>query len=414
MKVEIISIGDELLIGQTVNTNAGWMGEQLLNIGIQVHWITTIGDNFADLINALRLAESRADVVLLTGGLGPTHDDITKKVVCDYFGSKLVMDQNVLSQVKERFRKRRIPMVKINEEQALVPEKAVIIKNALGTAPGFVFHKNNKSFYVMPGVPREMKGMMDHFILPEIKNRTSSSVFVRKTLATTGIPESTLYERIKDLPAIEKLARISFLPNLAGVKIRITAEGKDQQAANSQLNKAEKLVRRHVESFIFAEKDITLEEAIAECFIQHNKTLAVAESCTGGLVANKFTNIPGSSAFFKGGIVSYSNRVKIDLLGVPEELIAEHGAVSDKVAGAMAGGARERLGADIAISTTGIAGPSGATADKPVGLVFVGYADAEETITARYTFADDRLGNKQRFSQAAMNLLRLKMINREF
>ncbi|MBN2413802.1 competence/damage-inducible protein A [candidate division KSB1 bacterium] len=414
MKVEIISIGDELLIGQTINTNAGWIGEQLLNIGIQVHWITTIGDNYEYLTNALQLAESRADIVLLTGGLGPTHDDITKKVVCEYFGSKLIMDRNVLEQVRERFRKRGIPMVKINEEQALVPDKAIIIKNNLGTAPGFVFKRNNRYFYVMPGVPREMKGMMNNFILPDISGRLSGNIFIRKTLVTTGIPESTLYERIKDLPAIEKLAKISFLPNLAGVKIRLTAEGKNRQEADTQLAKAEKLVRKNIESFIFAEKDITIEEIIAEWFIKHNKTLAAAESCTGGLVANQFTNIPGSSAFFLGGIISYSNQVKIDTLGVPEELINKHGAVSDKVAGAMAKGVRERLGADYAISTTGIAGPSGATPGKPVGLVYVGYADADETTTARFTFADDRLGNKQRFSQAVMNLLRSKIMEKKF
>ena len=411
MKVEIISIGDELLIGQTINTNASWIGEQLLNIGIQVHWITTIGDNFENLMNALQVAEARADLVMLTGGLGPTHDDITKKVVCKYFNSKLILDQKVLERVKERFKRRGISMAKINEEQALVPDNAIIINNNLGTAPGFVFRKNHKSVYVMPGVPREMKGMMNDFLLPDIINQSSSSIFVRKTLATAGIPESTLYERIEDLPRIEQLAKISFLPNLAGVKIRLTAEGKNTDEANTKLGKAEELVRKHIESFIFADKDVTLEEAIAEMFIKHKKTLAIAESCTGGLVSNKFTNIPGSSAFFLGGVISYSNNVKIDTLDVPEELIIKHGAVSAEVACAMAKGVREKFKTDYAISTTGIAGPAGGTKEKPIGLIYVGYADGNETTYARHTFADDRLGNKERFSQAVLNLLRKKVMS---
>lgn len=413
MTIEIISIGDELLIGQTINTNAGWMGEQLINAGLRVQWVSTVGDEYEHLVNALQLAESRADFVLLTGGLGPTHDDITKKVVCDYFQANLILDLQVLEMIKERFKRRNIIMVKVNEDQALVPDKAEVIKNTMGTAPGMIFRKGAKNFYVMPGVPFEMKAMMTNTVLPDLISRYRGNISVRKTLATTAIPESTLYETIGDIAKIEKYARIAFLPDLAGVKIRMTAEGLDRDQALQNLALAEKLVRVNIEKFIYADDDIKLEEMVAQRLLEKQKTLAVAESCTGGLISNQFTNIPGSSAFFMGGVVSYSNSAKMELLGVPQELLTEYGAVSEQVAGAMAESARKRFGADYAISTTGIAGPSGGSTEKPVGLVCVGYADAQETIARRHVFFQDRLGNKARFSQAAMNLLRQKMQGQE-
>jgi len=413
MNIEIISIGDELLIGQTINTNAGWMGEQLLNAGMRVQWVSTVGDEYDHLVDALKLAESRADFVLMTGGLGPTHDDITKKVMCDYFNAKLILDQEVLAMVQERFRKRGIVMVKVNEDQALVPDKAEVIKNQMGTAPGMIFRKEGKSFYVMPGVPFEMKVMMADAIIPDMISRYRGVFSVRKTLATTGIPESTLFETMGDIAKIERFARVAFLPDLAGVKIRLTAAGQDHDHARRNLEEAEKMVRGNIEKFIFADDDIKLEEAIARMLIENKKTLAVAESCTGGLISNQFTNIPGSSSFFIGGVVSYSNNAKMELQGVPQELLSEYGAVSEQVACAMAAGARKRFGTDYAISTTGIAGPSGGSTEKPVGLVCVGYTDAQETVARRYMFFQDRLGNKARFSQAAMNLLRTRLLSRK-
>ncbi len=413
MNIEIISIGDELLIGQTVNTNASWMGDQLLNIGIQVKWVTTIGDDRSHLIDALKTAESRADSILVTGGLGPTHDDITKTVMTEYFNDELILSEKLLEQVKERFRKRNVPMVKVNEEQALVPKSAEIIENKLGTAAGMVFTRNEKRFYVLPGVPREMKGMMQSFILDDIRKRTTGTFKVRKTLATTGIPESTLFEKIGNVGEIENLAKIAFLPNLSGVKIRMISEAGTESKALELLQQAEIMLRKNIEAFIYAENDMPLEDALAQLLTEKEQTLAIAESCTGGLIANKFTNISGSSVFLLGGVVSYSNQAKMDILGVPPELIEKHGAVSAEVAQAMAKGARERFGADYAVSTTGIAGPTGGTDEKPVGLVYVGYADANGTTFKKRTFFNDRLGNKERFSQVALDLLRKKILGME-
>ena len=405
MVIEIISIGDELLIGQTVNTNASWMGEQLMELGIAVRWITTVGDDFDGLKEALRNAISRVDVVLVTGGLGPTNDDVTKKVMADFFDSRLVPDDDVLEKVKARFAKRGLPLTKANVEQALVPDKAELMDNDCGTAPGFIFTQGEKCIYVMPGVPQEMKSMMVRFVLPRLKGQQIIPVH-KKVLCTTGIAESFLYEKLGAYPELDKLVRIAYLPNYFGVRIRLTAAGNTDDEAKEKLDSAEKIVRRNASEFIYADKDISLEAAIAERMVQDGKTLAVAESCTGGLIANLFTNIPGSSTFFERGVVAYSNQAKTELLGVPAGLIERHGAVSSQVACAMAEGIRRLAKTDYGLSTTGIAGPTGGTDEKPVGLVYVACADEGKTAFERHTFADQRRINKERFAQAAMNLLR--------
>ena len=410
MRVEIISVGDELLIGQTMNTNAGWMGEQLLNIGVHVDWVTTVGDSKERLRQAVQIAESRADVILVTGGLGPTHDDVTKLVLTAYFASTLVLNKDILQEVKERFRKRGFKMAKVNEEQALVPDKAKLITNALGTAPGLIFEKGSKTFYVMPGVPREMKSMMRDTVLPQLKGQLDGEAIRVKKLMTTGIPESTLFERLDNLAEIEQYAQVAFLPNLFGVKIRLMARADNDTEAEYKLAHAEKLVRDKINRDIFADKDISLEEAIAELLVHRRETLAVAESCTGGMISNRLTNIPGSSQFYERGIISYSNKAKIEILRVPEALILQHGAVSPQVALSMARGVRKLAGTNYGLSVTGIAGPSGGTPEKPVGLVFIGFADENESTFEKHTFANDRIGNKQRSVQAALNLLRKKIV----
>lgn len=406
MRVEIISIGDELLIGQTINTNASWMGEQLLKIGIHLNWITTVGDNTDHLEQAVRIAESRADVILMTGGLGPTHDDITKKVLSNYYQSKLILNEDILEQVKERFRKRNIPMVKVNEEQALVPENAEIISNDEGTAPGMIFSRNGSTTFVMPGVPREMKAMMKQVVLPGLKEKMDGKIILFKVLCTTGIPESTLFEKLGDISDIEKYAKLAFLPSLQGVKIRMMVTESNQQAAEDAINIAEQKIRDHVNSYIYAEEQMLLEEAIAKILIKNGQTIAVAESCTGGLLANKLTNIPGSSIFFERGVITYSNQSKMDVLGVPEKMLIEHGAVSNLVAKAMARAVRTMAQSTFGLSTTGIAGPTGGSDQKPVGTVYIGYSDKTKTIAKRYNFSHDRLGNKERSVSAALNLLR--------
>lgn len=409
INTEIISIGDELLIGQTINTNAGWMGERLLNAGIRVDWVTTVGDNAGHIEAALKIAESRANIILITGGLGPTHDDITKKVISRYFNSKMVLNQKVLESIKARFKKRGILMSQVNRDQALVPEKAKVIFNDNGTAPGLIFERNGVTFYVMPGVPMEMKAIMERFVIPQLQEKCGERTILFQIYCTTGIAESTLFQKIGDIAEIEKYAKLAFLPSPSGVKMRLMTEGQTQKAAQDALKQAEILLRKNIESFIYATENCSLEQVVASILTQRGKTLAVAESCTGGLLANKLTNISGSSKFFDRGIVSYSNRAKMQVLGVPETLIAKHGAVSAQVAQAMAEGVRKIAGTDYGLSTTGIAGPTGGTPDKPVGLVFIGYSDVNETIAKRFNFLSDRQGNKERSAAAALNLLREKL-----
>ena len=410
MNATIISIGDELLIGQTVNTNAAWMGEQLLNIGVHARWVTTVGDRHADLLHALSIASSRADVILMTGGLGPTHDDVTKKAACEFFGASLTLNKKVLAQVKARFRKRGIAMAPVNEEQALVPDNAEIMQNELGTAPGMVFKRDNITCYIMPGVPGEMKGMMTRVVLPQLRKRLGGRTILIKTLMTTGVPESSLFERLNNLDEIEKQARIAFLPSLFGVKIRLLAVSTSRPDAEKRLAAAELMVRKKIADAIYAEEDISLVKAVADLLLERKKTLAVAESCTGGLVANLLTNIPGSSGFFNRGVIAYSNDAKKELLQVPGQTLEEYGAVSAETAHAMAEGVRKISATDFGIAVTGIAGPGGGTAAKPVGLVYVACSDALETITERHLFANDRQGNKQRSAQAILNLLRKQII----
>ncbi len=409
MKVEIISIGDELLIGQTVNSNAAWMGERLLDINCPVQWVTTIGDDIDHLLDALAIAEKRADTVLVTGGLGPTHDDVTKQAVCRYFQSDLICNEDILNAIKHRFARRNIEMAKINEEQAMVPRKAVILENEVGTAPGFLFQKNGKRFYVMPGVPQEMKSMMLNWVLTDLQNVMTAGLVKTRILCTTGIPESTLFSELEDLSALEQDVKLAFLPNLLGVRIRLTAVADSKAEANQKLDRAEKKIRDKVDRYIYADRDILLEEALHDLLIENGSTVAVAESCTGGLVSNKFTNIAGSSRYFERGIVSYSNEAKHLVLKVPRPLLDKHGAVSEQVAAAMAEGVRAIAETDFGLSTTGIAGPGGGSEEKPVGLVYIALADAKGTVVKRYHFAADRLGNKIRSAQAALDLLRQRL-----
>ncbi|RPI02279.1 MAG: competence/damage-inducible protein A [Calditrichaeota bacterium] len=408
--VEIISIGDELLIGQTINSNAAWMGERLLEIGIHLNWVTTVGDDRDRILQALRIAESRADVILVTGGLGPTHDDITKHVLCEHYGAKLVFNQQIYDQVFERFQKRGITMAKVNADQAMVPDIAHIMPNKLGTAPGMMFRKGPKCCYVMPGVPFEMKAMMIDQVLPELKSASGSSTILVHHFMTTGVAESTLFEMLDNLPAIQQSVDVAFLPSLFGVKLRLMAKAESPAAAEKRLAEGVTRVREKVGKFIYADEDRSLEAIVAELLTHRQETVAVAESCTGGMVANMLTNIPGSSHFFNRGIVCYSNQSKIELLNVPESMILQHGAVSSAVALAMAKGMRQMAQTDYGLALTGIAGPDGGTAEKPVGLVFIACADHQGAVYERHQFANDRLGNKQRAAQAALNLLRKKIL----
>ena len=410
MDIEIISIGDELLIGQTVNTNASWLGERLLYLGLQVRWISTVSDSKDDLWQALEHAENRAQIVLLTGGLGPTHDDVTKAVVSRYFHSRLIVNDNILAEIQKRFERRGIAMAEINKEQAQVPDNAQLIENPHGTAPGFIFEKNKVRFYVMPGVPKEMKAMMENRVLNDIRNSVGIPKAKTRILCTTGIAESSLFEKISDLEKIEAFAHLAFLPSFTGVRIRLTAFASESRTAEENLDRAEKMIRNRAGDFVYANRDVPLEVVVAELLIEKNLSVSVAESCTGGLLAHKLTNISGSSAYFKQGLVVYSNEAKISYLDIPQDMLKKYGAVSEKVAAQLALSIRDRAGTDYGLGITGIAGPTGGTPTKPVGLVYIGFADKKGARVEKQQFAGDRIENKERAVQAALDMLRKTLL----
>lgn len=409
----IISIGDELLIGQVINSNAAFIAQQLNSAGISVRKVLTVGDNEIDIMNAFREGYDNSDVVIVTGGLGPTHDDITKKLVCKFFQTDLVLHQESLENVKQIFQKRNLEFRKEAEEQAMVPRGAAVILNKRGTAPGIFFERNNKYFIVMPGVPSEMELMMTDFVIPSLKKK-STTIILHRTLNTTGIPESFLAKKLEGvLSLLDANTTLAYLPSLYGVRLRISARGTEQNSCQNKINEVESFIRSHAEKYIYSTDNETLEEVIGKILTEKKLTLAVAESCTGGLIAHRITNVSGSSKYFERAYITYSNKSKIELLGVSDELIKTHGAVCKEVAEAMAHGARERAKTEIGLATTGIAGPTGGTPEKPVGLVWIGYSDKNETLALKFHFGEERLRVKERATQAALELLRRKLLKIE-
>lgn len=416
MVAEIISIGDELLIGQVVNTNQAFIAEQLNSVGILVGRMTTVGDRKPDILRSFEQAWSSYDVVLVTGGLGPTHDDITRDAICDFFKTPLVVDQQALENVRRIFARRGVEPKKINEDQAMVPSGCTVIQNRYGTAPGYLFEKEGRYFAAMPGVPFEMKAMVEDFLIPFFAKKGSGYVILHKTLKTTGIPESFLAEQIGDtnqyFPADSGIT-LAYLPSPLGVRLRLSARARSSDEAKRTIDEVEAKLRAKVGKYIYAIGDEELEHVIGKMLAEHKLTLSVAESCTGGLIADRITNAPGSSRYFDRALITYSNESKVEELGVPESLIRDFGAVSREVAEAMAFGVRTKSNTDIGISTTGIAGPTGGTAEKPVGLIWIGYSDKNETLALRFNFGDDRRRFKERASQAALELLRRKILKLE-
>ncbi len=405
MKAEIISIGNELLNGNTVNTNATYIAQQLHRVGITPLWIQTVGDEPDHIRQALETAMRRADIILITGGLGPTHDDITKKVVCDFLGSELIMNEQILADVKAKFARRGIPMPEINRSQALVPRDAQLMPNPVGTAPGMIFTRGEKIVFVMPGVPPEMKAMIENSVIPLLRKKCEACRVQVDLFRTTGIPESAIYERIREEMDEYSSYEIAFLPKFTGVDIRVIRRGDDMENTE-KFQRFRSLLQERIGEFIYTTDDRELEAVVGELLKEKKMTLSVAESLTGGLVQDKITNIPGSSIYFMGGMVTYSNEAKMKFLGVRAESLQKYGAVSEAVAREMAQGVREAFGTDIAVSTTGIAGPTGATPTKPIGLVYTGVATRESVWVKKHLFGTDRLINKQRSAQAALEMVR--------
>jgi nicotinamide-nucleotide amidase len=417
MKAEIINIGDELLIGQVVNTNASWMAAQLNKAGISVVQTTTIADDTEAIKNTLYQAFKRAGIVLISGGLGPTKDDITKKTLAEYFDSKLIFHEPAFEQVKKIFAARKFPVTEINRQQAMIPEKCKPLFNKNGTAPGMWFEQDGKVAVSMPGVPFEMKAMMEEQVIPAIISHFRMDAIVHKTIMTTGMPESMLSGKIKtwenNLPSHIKLA---YLPQPGIVRLRLSGRGKDRQKLETEIQKQAEKLKPLIPEIIFGYNDVSLEEVIGQLLLKKKKTVSTAESCTGGYIAHLITGIPGSSGYFEGSVVSYSNRIKSELLGVRPETLEKHGAVSREVVAEMAEGARKKLKTDFCLAVSGIAGPTGSTEEKPVGTVWIALAGPGGTETRLFHFGEHRGRNIRRSALAALNLLRLqleKMVNGE-
>ncbi len=416
MIAEILSIGDELLIGQVVNTNQAYIAEHLNRVGISVARMTTVGDDRGSILAAFRLAWDRSDVLTVTGGLGPTHDDITREAVCAFFGRRLVLHQQTLDHVRALLAQRNVTPLKRNEDQALVPDGCTVIPNPIGTAPGYLFEDAGKVMFVMPGVPYEMKAMMEATVIPFLAAKGSDHVVRHRTLKTTGIAESILAERIGDINALlrnDEGLTLAFLPSPRGVRLRVTARRRSSADAEALISRVEEEIRARAGKYIYGVDDEEIEEVVGRLLTERGLTIAIAESCTGGLIADRLTDVPGSSAYVERGFITYSNSSKVEELGIDPRLIAEHGAVSRPVAEAMALGARERTKTDIGISTTGIAGPAGGSQAKPVGLVWIGYSDAHETFAIEFRFAEGRRRVKERASQAALEIVRRRLLGVE-
>ncbi len=416
MKAYLISIGDELLIGQTINTNVAFIGDQISENNITIIKSVVISDDIKLIIDELELASIKADVIICTGGLGPTHDDVTRSAFVQYFKTELIRNEEVIEDIKRMLVRRGRELRKTHEDQAMVPKIAEIIRNENGTAPGYWIEINEKIFIVTPGVPYEMKAMMTNYIIPKlIKKIGTPDNFIKKvTLQTTGLPESALAERLGDIDELLNGAKLAFLPNQYGVRLRITVKSNNEEEAQNHLLGIEQKIRTKIGRFIYGRDDESLEEVVGRLLNERELRIAVAESCTGGGLTNRITDINGSSKYFERGVVTYSNAAKVELLKVDEDVMLEKGAVSAEVAMQMAEGIKSISGADIGVSLTGIMGPTGAVTDKPVGTVFIGYCDDKVCTAKRFQFGEDRILNKHRATQAALEMIRRRILGISF
>lgn len=409
-KAEVITIGDEILYGQINDTNSQWLGEKLSSIGIPVIQKTSIGDDKQVIINALHAAGRRAEVIITTGGLGPTKDDITKKTFAEFFNTKITKRPEIVEHISQLLEKYGLKMDALNETQAEIPENAEAIMNHWGTAPGMWFEFNQKIWISMPGVPREMKAMMKEFAFPKIQKHFRTPNITHQIIRTVGIPESQLAPILSDWEnSFPENLKLAYLPRVSEVRLRLTASTETKEDAATIINSYIKTYPEEAQKYTYAFENEELEETLGKILSQQNTSLATAESCTGGLIANRITNIPGCSAYFKGGIVAYSNEVKESQLGVKRSTLLSHGAVSEETVREMAQGARERLNATYGIAVTGIAGPGGAVPGKPVGTIWIGYADKNGSDAKLLRLSKNRTINIQLTATAALNFLRKKI-----
>ena len=407
MKAEIVAIGNEVLLGHVVDTNTAFIASELHRLGLEVLRKSVIPDTKEEILKALREALDRADLIIFTGGLGPTHDDITKKTVSAFLKRRLILNDKVLLSVKAHFAHKGIKMPQVNTSQALIPQGAEILQNPLGTAPGLLFEETYGTIILLPGVPAEMRALFSETVIPYLAKKGDRRAISVQTIHTTGIAESEIYERLKGLSTN---ATIAFLPFFTGVDIQITVTSDSLENAKDELKRVAGKIIDKLNDFYYGSDDESLERVIGILLSMRRKTIAAAESCTAGLLMKRITDVPGSSVYFLGGVVSYANDVKVKTLQVREKVLKLKGAVSSEVAKAMAKGIRNLMKADYGISITGIAGPGGSTENKPVGLVFVWFSDTKETIAHRFQFGGTREIIREQAVQAAFDLLRRKLL----
>lgn len=407
MNAVILTIGDELLYGQTIDTNSAYMGRQLADIGLRVYEKFSVSDNAEHIVQALNHAKSVADVVLITGGLGPTKDDLTKHTLARYFHTDLVMNQEILDLLEGFFAKRGIAMLPAHRDQALMPASCTPLRNNRGTAWGMWFEQNGKIFASMPGVPHEMKGLMEEQVLPRLKQHFVLPVILHKHINTAGIGESYIADKIEAIEdALPSNMKLAYLPDTGMVRLRLTARGTDASVLQPQLDAATAKITEQIEKHIYGFDGTTLEQALGNLLRQKKATISTAESCTGGTIASRIISASGSSDYYMGSVVAYANDVKTNLLGVDSALFEKHGAVSEEVVRAMVIGACKNLGTDYAIATTGIAGPTGGTPEKPVGTIWTAVGNEAHMVVKMHSLPFDRERNILMTSILALEMMR--------
>ncbi len=410
MKAGLITVGDEILIGQIVDTNSSWMASNLAEVGVEVVAKLSVGDILTDIMNGLDMMYTKSDIVLMTGGLGPTKDDITKKALAEYFKSEMIFSQVTFDRITAIFQKRGIKMTEAHRDQCYLPSKALIIENKMGTAPGMWFEKDGKYLCSMPGVPHEMKYIMTYGVIPRL-SAMSTSIYRKKTIRTCGIGESALAEMIE--PTLEDHdVNIAYLPSIGQVRLRISKMGNDARLVEAMVDKAVESISNIIKPHIFGFDDDTLEQHVGQLLQEKKLTLATAESCTGGYLAHMITSVAGSSVYYTGSIIAYANEIKEKVLHVSPDTLDQKGAVSEQTVREMVSGILTLMNCDIAISVSGIAGPGGGTEEKPVGTVWIAVGDSDRIIAKRFLFTKDRIINIKYTAVYALDMLRKFLIGR--
>jgi len=415
MRARLVSVGTELVLGQTVDTNSAWLAQRLAERGIETISHETVSDDTEPIRDAIARAARDTDCVIVTGGLGPTDDDLTRHALAAAMNAELIEDAAALSQIEAFFQRRGIPMPDANRRQALAPRGATLIENRRGTAPGLAATIGQATVFALPGVPGEMKAMFERDVAPALRARAGAAVILQTVIRTFGAPESQIGQQIADLMVRGRNPTVGTTAADLIIGVRINARGRTPEEARDLMRRDADEVRRRLGRIVFGEDDDTLQDAVAEYLWSSGRTVATAESCTGGLIARRLTDVSGSSRYFKAGFVAYANEMKTSLLGVPADLLAARGAVSREVAEAMALGGRVRAAADYCLSATGIAGPTGGSSDKPVGLVFIGLASAAGCLVRETRFGDhlSRTEIRDRTAKLSLNMLRLALMEHD-